>query len=106
MSGRAADVAIALARQIGSDRAAADAALEVLIEKHAAFAYEIAEIYALRNEAKETFVWLDRAFSERDPSVSNLLFDPFIARYKRDPGFATLCRKVGLLTPAETEARK
>jgi TolB-like protein/Tfp pilus assembly protein PilF len=97
------DIALALARQIGSDRAAADAALGALIEKHAAYAYEIAEVYALRNEAKETFVWLDRAFGDREPSISYLLFDPFIARYKNDPRFAAFCRKVGLPTPAEVK---
>jgi hypothetical protein len=85
------DIALALARQIGSDRSAADAALKTLIEKHAnGWAYQIAEVYALRGDAKATFDWLDRAWTNRDPGLTNLLFDPFIARYKRDPRFQAM----------------
>jgi TolB-like protein/Tfp pilus assembly protein PilF len=99
------DIALALARQIGSDRSAADAALRTLIEKYAnGWAYQIAEVYALRNDAKATFEWLDRAWSNRDPGLTNLLFDPFIARYKGDPRFAAFCRKVGLPVAGEAEA--
>jgi TolB-like protein/Tfp pilus assembly protein PilF len=94
-------VALALARQIGSDRVAADSALRTLIEKHSGSAFEIAEVYALRNEPEETFEWLDRAFNNREPDIGTLLYDPFILRHKDDPRFAAFCRKVGLPTPAE-----
>jgi TolB-like protein/Tfp pilus assembly protein PilF len=100
------DYALALARQIGSDRAAADAALHTMIGKHASSsAYAIAEIYALRKEPNETFEWLDRAFSNRDSDIVWLLTDPFILRYKDDPRLAAFCRKVGLPTPAEVAGR-
>src|SRR5581483_11150118 len=96
------DVALALARQIGSDRSAADAALKTLIDKWAgAGPYQVAEVYALRNDAKETFAWLDRAWSSRDAGIFYLLYDPFILRYKNDARFAAFCKKVGLPTPAE-----
>ena len=98
------DIALALARQIGSDRSAADAALKMLIEKYAnGWAYQIADGYALRDDPKATFEWLDRAWSNRDPGLTNLLFDPFIARYKGDPRFAALCRKIGLPGPGEAK---
>ena len=100
------DVALALARQIGSDRNAADTALKTLIDKWAGGApYQIAQVYALRNDTKETFAWLDRAWSSRDPGIQNLLYDPFIMRYKDDPRFAAFCKKVGLPTPAEVGKR-
>jgi TolB-like protein/Flp pilus assembly protein TadD len=100
------DIALALARQIGSERIAADAALKTLIDKWAGAApYQIAEVYALRNDAKETFAWLDRAWSGRDGGINYLLYDPFILRYKDDPRFAAFCKKVGLPTPAEVEKR-
>lgn len=95
------------ARQIGGDQSAADAALRTLIEKSAAIEpYQIAEVYALRNDARATFEWLDRAFSNRDPGIQLLLYDPFILRYKDDPRFAAFCRKVGLPTPAEVAGHK
>jgi TolB-like protein/Tfp pilus assembly protein PilF len=101
------DVALALARQIGGDRSAAEAALRMLIEKDAnGYAYQIAQVYALRNDGKATFEWLDRAWSNRDPGIGYLLFDPFILRYKDDPRFAAFCRKVGLPVPGEAAARK
>jgi tetratricopeptide (TPR) repeat protein len=100
------DIALALARQIGSDRSAADAALKTLIDKWAgAGPYQIAEVYALRNDAKETFAWLDRAWSSRDPGIQYLLYDPLILRYKDDPRFAAFCKKAGLPTPAEVGKR-
>jgi TolB-like protein/Tfp pilus assembly protein PilF len=97
------DIALALARQIGGEPSAADAALRMLIEKHGtSFGYHVAEVYALRNDAKETFVWLDRAWSSRDPGIQLLLYDPLILRYRDDPRFAAFCRKVGLPVPGET----
>jgi len=96
------DSALALARQIGSDRAAADAALRTMIEKNAnIFPYGIAEVYALRSDGDQTFAWLDRAFSSRDLGIAGLLYDPLILRYKDDPRFAAFCRKVGLPVPGE-----
>jgi hypothetical protein len=59
-----------------------------------------------RNDAKETFEWLDRAWSNRDPGIDSLLYGPFILRYKNDPRYAAFCRKVGLPVPGETPARK
>jgi TolB-like protein/Tfp pilus assembly protein PilF len=101
------DVTLALARQIGSDRGAADAALRTLIDKGAnSYAYQIAQVYALRNDAKATFEWLDRSLSNRDPDIAGLLYDPFILRYKDDPRFAAFCRKVGLPVPVDAPANK
>ena len=101
------DSAVALALQIGSDRRAASLALATLIEKHGTFAnYWIAEVYALRSQANETFEWLDRAWSNRDAAIQYLLFDPFIMKYKDDPRFAAFCRRVGLPVPGEASARK
>ena len=94
------DMALALARQIGGDRSAADAALETEIKQDAGSApYQIAEVYALRNDANATFQWLGRALSSRDPGIQYLLYDPFISRYKSDPRYAAFCRKVGLPVP-------
>jgi TolB-like protein len=101
------DTALAYARQIGGDRSAADGALRAFIEKYAAIgAYQIAQLYALRNDAEATFEWLDRAWSNRDPGIQYLLYDAFILRYKDDPRFAAFCRKVGFPVPGETSSRK
>ena len=101
------DMSFAFALQIGEDQSAADSALRTLIEKDGnQSAYQIAEVYALRSDAKATFEWLDRAWNNRDEGVQYLLFDPFILRYKNDPRFAAVCRRVGLPVPEAATANK
>jgi TolB-like protein len=94
------EVATTMARQIGGDHAAADAALKSLIGKLGSVAaYQIAEVYALRGDPDNAFSWLDRALANRDPGIRQLLFDPFLLRYDHDPRFAAFCRKAGLPVP-------
>lgn len=96
-------IALALALQIGPDRAAADAALAALIAGHASdAAYQVAEVYALRGDPDQTFTWLERAWVDRDGGMGNLLFDPLLLRYRADPRFPAFCRQVGL--PYATDA--
>jgi len=99
------DEAFALAQQISGNPAAADVALKSLIDKDATLApYQITEVYALRKDADDTFVWLDRAWAARDAGLTNLLIDPFILRYQHDPRFAAFCKKVGLPTTTKAKA--
>jgi hypothetical protein len=104
-AGKPRDFALANARQIGSDRGAADAALKTLIDRYAdTDAYLISRTYALRKEPDKVFEWLDRAWANRDNNISILYYDPFLLRYKTDPRFAIFCKKIGLPTPAEVAA--
>jgi len=99
------DVALALARSAGHDATAAEAALATLAERHADFAaYQIAGVYAMRGDADRTFEWLDRAFDNRDPGITFLLYDPLLLLQRHDPRFAAFCRKVGLPEPERSEA--
>ncbi|MEO7053278.1 MAG: hypothetical protein ABI128_16585 [Rhodanobacter sp.] len=98
------DFAVALALQIGTNRVAADTALNDFIGKDGAGVYyQIAEVYAVRKDRDNMFKWLDRAWSNDDAGVELLLFDPLILRYKDDPRFAAFCKKVGL--PTTTDAK-
>jgi len=99
------EIALAFARQISPDRAAADAALNHLIATQSdVSSYQIAEVYALRRDPDQTFAWLNRAWANRDPGIAFLLFDPFILRYQKDPRFSAFCKKVGLPTTTESRA--
>jgi TolB-like protein/tetratricopeptide (TPR) repeat protein len=99
------DFAVALASQIGSDRAAADAALKLIIDKHSnGMAFQIAQVYAARRDPDKTFEWLDRAWTNRDPGLQFLLVDPFILRYRSDPRFAAFCTKIGMPTTTTAKA--
>lgn len=98
---------LALALQIGDDRAAADAALQHLIEtdgqgKGGAFA--IARVYALRGDSDKTFEWLQRDWDRGDTGVNFALFDPLLLRFRDDPRFAEYCRTARLPPPSTSEA--
>jgi TolB-like protein/Tfp pilus assembly protein PilF len=94
------DYALTLAQQIQNDRAAADAALQKLIKENAvAGPFQIAAVYGLRNEPDKMFEWLDRAYTERDPGLTQLLVTPFILAHKNDPRFTAFCQKLKLPVP-------
>jgi TolB-like protein/Flp pilus assembly protein TadD len=100
------DIAVAMALQIGTDRAAADKALETLIRDDAGTsAYQIAQIYALRGDADRTFDWLGRARNNRDSGIGYLLYDPFILRFRHDPRLTAFCHAVGLPAPPSGPAK-
>jgi TolB-like protein/Flp pilus assembly protein TadD len=91
------DTALAKALQSGNDRKAADAALSNVLDKGPFWdPYDLAQVFAMRNDADKTFEWLDRAWSYHDPAVHYLSHDPFIGRFKNDPRFIAYSRKVGL----------
>jgi TolB-like protein len=101
------DAALVKALQSGNDHTAADAALKNLLDKGASWdPYDVAQIYAMRNDADQTFEWLDRAWSYRDPAIHYLPYDPFIKRYKDDPRFIAYSRKIGLPVPGDAKAPK
>ncbi|HEX7323943.1 MAG TPA: tetratricopeptide repeat protein [Rhodanobacteraceae bacterium] len=101
------EAALALASQVGPDRALADAALKTLIADQANIAaYQVAEVYALRGDPGGTFQWLERAWANRDPGIGYLLYDPLVLRYRNDPRFAAFCEKVGLPTTTDAVAMK
>ncbi len=104
-AGKSHDFALTNARQIGPDWAAADAALKALMDRYAdTDPYLISRTYALRKEPDKVFEWLDRAWANRDNNITILYYDPYLLRYKDDPRFAALCKKMGLPTPVEVAA--
>jgi len=92
--------ALALAQQAQSDHAAADAALQTLIDNDAVSGpFQIATVYGLRKEPDKMFDWLERAYTEHDPGLTQLLGTPFILNYRDDPRFAALCQKLKVPVP-------
>jgi len=76
-----------------------DAALTELIAKYQATnAYEIAQVYALRNQSNEAFGWLDRAHAQRDTGLMLTKVDPLLKKLHGDPRFAAFLKKLNLPT--------
>ncbi len=72
-----------------------DAASNELVTKyHADAAYQIAEIYAFRNQSDEAFEWLDRAYAQRDGGLIGTKVDPLLKSLHKDPRYAAFLKKL------------
>jgi serine/threonine-protein kinase len=56
----------------------------------------IAIIYAGLGQPDQTFAWLEKAYTERDSSLTNLKVDPRNDSLRSDSRFADLLRRIGL----------
>jgi adenylate cyclase len=59
-------------------------------------AYQIAEVYAYRNEKDRAFEWLERARGQRDPGLASLRKDPLLTNLHDDPRWNAFLRTMGL----------
>ncbi len=74
-----------------------DDALDELIGKHGKdSAYQVAEAYAFRNQLDKAFMWLERAYDQRDGAMINIKVDPLLKSLRPDPRYAELLRKMNL----------
>jgi TolB-like protein len=88
---------LAMAHYVRGDRQAADAALaELLAKAREGFAYQIAEVYAVRGEKDKAFEWLQISFDDRDAGMLSLLVDPLLRGLRDDPRYKNLLAKLGL----------
>ncbi|MEK7315295.1 MAG: protein kinase [Candidatus Eisenbacteria bacterium] len=77
-------------------RTEADEALRELIEKYAEdSAYQIAEVFAVREEADPAFKWLDRAYAQRDSGLAEMKTSGRFRSLHGDPRWGVFLRKLG-----------
>jgi adenylate cyclase len=73
-----------------------EAALQELIAKHQEdSAYQVAEVYAARSERDLAFAWLERAYAQCDPGLSEIKIDPLFCSLHDDPRWGVFLRKMG-----------
>jgi len=65
---------------------------------HESGAYQIAEVYAFRNQSDEALEWLDRAYAQRDGGLIDTKVDPLLKSLHSDPRFAAFLKKLNLPT--------
>lgn len=95
---------LAVAQYVVGDRQAADAALADLMAKaREGFAYQIAEVYAVRGEKDKAFEWLQISFDDRDAGMLSLLVDPLVRGLHDDPRYKNFLAKLGLPGPSSTK---
>jgi TolB-like protein/DNA-binding winged helix-turn-helix (wHTH) protein/Flp pilus assembly protein TadD len=74
-----------------------NAALAGLIAKHHTdSAYQIAQVYAFRGEFDKSFEWLERAYKQRDPGLTQIKTDPLFKNLPQDRGYNELVKKMHL----------
>ena len=77
---------------------ASQLALDDLIENHADHAaFQIAEVYAFRNEADKAFEWLEQSVTIRDSGIITTLGNPALLGLRTDPRWQPFLEKLGLL---------
>ncbi len=86
---------LALLYQAKGDSKQADKALQDLIALGYRWTYQIAAVYAFREEADEAFLWLDRAMDRRDTSLAMLSGDPFMDNIRNDPRLDDVLMRLG-----------
>jgi thioredoxin-like negative regulator of GroEL len=92
---------LAVAHNVVGDRPAADEALADLIAKaREGFAYQVAEVYAVRGEKDKAFEWLQISFDDRDAGTLSLSVDPLLRGLRDDPRYKNLLAKTGLPAPS------
>ncbi|MEM7220733.1 MAG: winged helix-turn-helix domain-containing protein [Pseudomonadota bacterium] len=78
------------------------AQLDRLIETDAeGAAFQIAEVHAARGENAAALDWLERAYAQRDPGVSEVLSTPSLKGLYAEPRFATFIGRLGLSIPTD-----
>ena len=79
------------------NKAQSDVELNSLIETWTdSGAYQIATVYAYKDEIDKAFDWLDHAIEKRDTGLSLLHGDPFIDNLRDDPRLDAVMERVGL----------
>ena len=75
----------------------ADALLKEFIKKFQnVSAFQIAEMYADRQEADEAFKWLGVAYTQRDGGLTNLLSNPWLKNIEQDTRYKPFVKKMKL----------
>lgn len=88
---------LALVHQALGRHAEADAALAEMLEKYGSdSAFQIAEIFAFRGDLEMSALWLDRAFDQQDPGLTELFNDPLLENLEGDPRYTAFLARLGL----------
>jgi tetratricopeptide (TPR) repeat protein len=77
-------------------RAKAAKIVDELEKEHPATSYLMAHAYAALGEKEEAFLFLDKAFDERNPQLVSLKTDPALDGLRTEPRFQDLLRRMGL----------
>ncbi|MGZ5002155.1 MAG: tetratricopeptide repeat protein, partial [Chthoniobacterales bacterium] len=93
------DYAVAMVQQAQRDRSAADVLKDFIDKNSVSAAFQIAILYAIREEPDQMLKWLDAAYSTHDSGLTQLAVTPFFVPYRDEPRFTALCHKLHVQLP-------
>jgi tetratricopeptide (TPR) repeat protein len=89
--------AMAIVHHVMRRPAESDRSLRELIAGFAeASAFQVAEVYAVREEVDNAFAWLERAREQRDGGLVGVKVDPCLRALHDDPRWQAFLKRVGL----------
>jgi len=56
------------------------------------WAYQVAQVYAMRGEADAAFMWLERAYDQRDAGLTEMKVNPQLRSLHGDPRWVAFLR--------------
>ena len=81
---------------LGKKKASDDALMRLIDEYGNTAAFQVAEVYAFRNEPDRAFEWLERAYQQREGSLTVIRGDPLLKNVERDPRYVSFLKKMRL----------
>ncbi|MGA8031376.1 MAG: tetratricopeptide repeat protein, partial [Casimicrobiaceae bacterium] len=90
------NMALAMVHHALGNPEQSEAALKALVDGFGwTAAYQIASVHAYRGEVDKAYEWLEAAYSQRDPGLSNLATDLLLIPLRDDPRWSPLMKKLG-----------
>jgi tetratricopeptide (TPR) repeat protein len=77
-------------------KADSDAALSAFMKRYPEYAFGIAQIHASRGENDAAFLWLERAFNQKDVSLWHIKSEPLLNSLKGDLRYKAFLKKMNL----------
>jgi serine/threonine protein kinase/Tfp pilus assembly protein PilF len=88
---------LALAYYANDQKTEANAIFQKFVkENQADWAFQIAQVFAFRNEKDQAFEWLERAYAQRDGGLAQMKGDPLLKNLQSDPRYSTFLKKLRL----------
>jgi TolB-like protein/Tfp pilus assembly protein PilF/predicted Ser/Thr protein kinase len=81
---------------LGRRRESDDALRTLLEEDKEGAALQIAEVHAFRGEKEQAFAWLERAYAQRDPGLTEMKGDPLLRSLEDDPRYTAFLKRMRL----------
>ena len=90
-------VAVAVIHHEAGRHSDSETALQQLVTSHQTHAaLQVAMVYAARGERDHAFDWLERAYAQKDPGLSDIQTEPWFRSLQTDARWGAFIRKMGL----------